>query len=222
MYNNVMFRFFVLLLMISTTIHVKGQVTIGSDLAPERAAVLDIKTKEGPGGTETTTLGGLLLPRVTLTDQNNLTVFGIQPDDQTQKMLHRGLMVYNLGGQGGMDEGVYVWDGGLWQKASPSSSAKTPQFFYMPSIEIEATQQGTFSKNLYTAYKNQFSNPKASSTSVPLPVYANATDLHYYITDYDTNVFSNISVDANGLMTYTVLNAPTDGFAFINIIFVPK
>ncbi|WP_294302081.1 hypothetical protein [uncultured Chryseobacterium sp.] len=97
-----------------------------------------------------------------------------------------------------------------------------PKFFYMPSILFDTTTLGAKTKDLYQLYYDQFTSPQVSSTgaSGKIPVLGK-NDLEYYITYYDTNTFSNVSIDASGFMNYTVSNNATDA-SFMNIVFVVK
>lgn len=97
-----------------------------------------------------------------------------------------------------------------------------PKFFYMPSVLFDTTTLGTKTKDLYQLYFDQFNTPAVSSagSSGKVPVLGKK-DLEYYITYYDTAVFSNVSIDANGLMSYTVNSDATDS-SFMNIVFVVK
>ncbi|WP_294240922.1 hypothetical protein [uncultured Chryseobacterium sp.] len=99
---------------------------------------------------------------------------------------------------------------------------RMPKFFYMPSILFDTTTLGAKTKDLYQLYYDQFNTPQVSSTgaSGKIPVLGK-NDLEYYITYYDTNVFTNVSIDANGFMNYTVTNNATDA-SFMNIVFVVK
>ncbi len=101
-------------------------------------------------------------------------------------------------------------------------SLTMPKFFYMPSISFDTTTMGTSTKDLYQLYYNQFTTPQVKSTGSlgKVPVLGK-TDLEYYITYYDTNVFSNVSIDGNGVMTYNVISNASDS-SFINIVFVVK
>lgn len=97
-----------------------------------------------------------------------------------------------------------------------------PKFFYMPSILFDTTSLGARSKDLYQLYYNQFTTPQVFSAgaSGKIPVLGR-NDLEYYITYFDTNVFTGVTVDANGVMNYTVSNNATDA-SFMNIVFVVK
>lgn len=213
--------------------NLKAQVTIGSSLEPEKAAILDIKDKKNetnPNELETADLGGLLLPRVNLNDITKFDIFSTvhenDGDIATQKKRHTGLMVYNLNEAPlkNLEKGIYVWNGEKWEK---SSFVRRVNFFYMPSIKVEAPNSGYEGRiELYKEYKKQFEQPVAKSTGAPasIPFYAAESDLYYYISDWDTSVFdvNNSTIDENGVFEYKIINPPTEGISFINIILVVK
>ncbi len=100
-----------------------AQVTVGSDLSPERAALLDLKSQVPDTDNATTDEGGLLLPRVKLVDRSTLEPFigTTDPDwinDATSqvKKKHTGLVVYNITNDATADlaSGFYYWNGVLW------------------------------------------------------------------------------------------------------------
>ena len=99
-------------------------------------------------------------------------------------------------------------------------------WFYMPSINISTEGAPNKTLDLYEEFKKQFSTPKVASAGAPAAIIATTnlpakTDLYYYITDYDTNVLSNVSVSADGVMTYTVAGSP-EPTSYVNIVFVLK
>lgn len=99
-----------------------------------------------------------------------------------------------------------------------------PNIFYPPSIVVDASSNGTGRTiNLYTQYTAQFATPAVASAGAPaaIPTYA-ASDLYYYVTEFDTNVFANVSVNTSGVMTYDVIAAPADYNSLINVVFVVK
>ncbi|MBK5719589.1 hypothetical protein JGH11_01760 [Dysgonomonas sp. Marseille-P4677] len=212
----IIFYFFV------TTID--AQITIGSNIPPGKAAILDLK-ELSTSENEITASKGLLLPRVGLLNIHSLAplVSTDEEDYETLKISHKGLVVYNINVQENQNltQGVYTWNGSKWKKSA--GYRDTRDFFYMPSIPINTTEPGTKTLDLYTLYKNQFSSPKSISEGAPasIPFYANATDLYYYVTDYDATVFSNVSISANGIMTYTIINAASS-YSYINIVFLIK
>jgi len=206
----------------------RAQVTIGSDLPPEKAAILDVKTMIGGEGGVSSQAGGILLPRIEIDTVTNLSVFpglsGIDNDEQKKK--HKGLVVYNINTdhEQNVEEGIYVWSGVRWEK---STFRERINFFYMPSIMIPTNTAGTQTPiDLYAKYKEQFGTPLVKSTGAPaaIPFYLNRSELYYYITDFDKTVFdeANISINADGILNYKVLNESVDGSSYINIVFVVK
>jgi hypothetical protein len=210
----------------------KGQVTIGSDIAPLEGVLLDIKTKAGTAGLGDATTdaagGGLGLPRVALTSVSSLAPF--LPSATSAQMKDRtGLMVYNISNTSPFKAGVYVWDGEKWNVAG-----RGVKWFYMPSVNVTITSTGTGKTfDLYNAYKNQFTKQGnatwASNNSnlsyVPSPentgLYA-STELDYIITYYDQVVFNNVSVSNSGMLTYDVNTLNTTPKTYFNVVFVVK
>ena len=97
-----------------------AQVTIGSVDPPETAALLDFKTQApDPVTNVTTEQGGMLLPRVELTDRYSLEPF---IDDLfvtlNDKRRHTGLTVFNVTENHTADliSGLYYWNGVIWMR----------------------------------------------------------------------------------------------------------
>jgi hypothetical protein len=203
-----LFLLFAITLTVITTSGIKAQVTIGSNAEPDINAVLDLQSASK----------GLLLPRVALTATNN-------PSPTSAHTA--GLTVYNtatspveVAFEYYVSPGLYYNDGTKWIRMALGSS----NWFYMPSVSFNTTVSGTgLTKNLYNLYYTQFHTPMVKSTGAPasVPYIPAATDFYYYITEYDTNVFSNISINANGVMTYDVIGSAND-CSYINIVFVLK
>jgi len=110
------------------------------------------------------------------------------------------------------------------QAIAPITS-KAARIFYPPSIAVDASINGSFSINLYTQYTAQFGTPTVASTGAPsaVPTYA-ATELYYYVTYADPTVFNTgtMSIDANGVLSYTIIGQPTDYNSLINVVFVVR
>lgn len=107
-------------------------------------------------------------------------------------------------------------------------TSRNGRVFYPPSIQIDASTNGTFTRNLYQEYVNQYSGAgiirsEIAGTPAPdIPVYA-VDELYYYVTFADPAVFSNISIDGTtGIMTYTIVGQPVDFNSLINVVFVVK
>lgn len=133
-------------------------------------------------------------------------------------------------------------DGNVQWTATPTSM--TPKFFYMPAVIFDTSVNGTnLKRNLYLEYKGQFANQQfvpntttggslntgtpsgtfVASAGAPaaVPILPEATDMYYYITYYDTTVFANVSIDANGVLTYDIIGSGTAA-SYMNIVFVVK
>lgn len=187
---------------------INAQVTIGSNAEPNANAVLDLQSSTK----------GLLLPRLALTRTDNAAPLSAHT---------AGMTVYNTATSDDsvpfeyyVSPGLYYNDGTKWVRLPMGYT----NWFYMPSVAFDTSISATgLTKNLYTLYYNQFHTPLVKSTGAPasVPYIPAATDLYYYITDYDTNVFRNVSINASGVMTYDV-NATATDCSFINIVFVLK
>ncbi|WP_343488471.1 hypothetical protein [Allomuricauda sp. d1] len=120
------------------------------------------------------------------------------------------------------------------QAITPITSA-SGRIFYPPSIAIDASTNGTSSVDLYQEYINQFA-PTASpytdtfvaSAGAPgIPIYGR-TELYYYVTYADPDVFGNgtavqnMSIDANGVLSYEIFDQPADYNSLINVVFVVR
>jgi hypothetical protein len=184
-----------------------AQVTIGANTTPDANAILDLQSN---------TNKGLLMPRVALTATNNPAPTSAHT---------AGMTVYNTAttsANNGYDvsPGFYYNDGTKWVRMPLGYT----NWFYMPSISFDTSTSGTGrTKDLYALYYGQFHAPSVKSTGAPtsVPYIPAATDFYYYITAYDGTVFSNITINASGLMTYDVIDSATD-CSYINILFVLK
>jgi len=111
------------------------------------------------------------------------------------------------------------------------NSLKASRVFYPPSIAVDASTNGTFTIDLHAQYTAQFGGPTVVSAGAPatVPTYA-ADELYYYVTFADPLVFDTTStsgptemrIDADGMLTYTVIAQPADFNALINVVFVVK
>lgn len=230
---------------------VQAQVTVGSNNAPAKAALLELKNREASNPTSVTDKtnvtsdekgGGLGLPRVWLENKKNLMPFIPADADWNSnkdgiKHKHAGLMVYNINVSDGttpadetFSQGIYVWDGTQWTKMIDGTAKK---YFYIPAFNIRL-EKGTGKEcNLYNEYKKQFTkagNPLFVSSNdalnrVPSPetnrLY-NPNELDYAITYYDKNIIENVQVNANGLMTFDVISLDTSADSFLNVVFIVK
>ena len=127
-----------------------------------------------------------------------------------------GAVIYNT-----QDSCLQVYDGGEW---SCVSSNKKMNWFYAPSILIDADSLvNNDSIDLHAEYLTQFGSPMFKNSSAPsfIPTY-DATDLHYYVTYYDTSVMHIDSLSDSGVLHYDITSVPSDFYTQINIVFVIK
>lgn len=205
-----------------------AQVKIGgTDGTPNANAMLEVEA----------TNKGMLLPRVALVATNNAAPLSAHV---------RGIIVYNttVNAVNGLELGLYQNDGTQWKRliAQGDQALGGVKFFYMPSIVFNTSAAATgLKRNLYAEYKAQFtgktfvmdanggtvtataSTKFVKSTGAPaeIPNIPAATDLYYYVTDYDGTALANLTIDANGILTYDVIGTGTD-YSFVNIVFVVK
>ena len=196
-----------------------AQVTIGSGNPPSKFSLLDLDTSIGKKA--------LHLPRLTTADAENLVK---STSTNSDKALAAGLFIYNVD-----SNCIELWDGSAWR-----SFCENTRWFYMPSIVIDVTTSGTFSRDLHLEYKKQFADTDDASTPTNSPtagttlvksdmnapnpfnkIYA-ANELYFYVTGYDAAVFSNLSITSAGVLTYTVNAANVTGATYMNIVFVIK
>ncbi|AJA70819.1 MULTISPECIES: hypothetical protein [Myroides] len=159
---------------------------------------------------------GLLLPRVALTETTKANPLSAHVS---------GMTVYNTATVADVVPGFYYNDGSKWQQMVTTDN-KAVKFFYMPTITFDTSVLGDGTKELYEEYKKQFtmqSGNAVKSTSAPavIPHFPAASDLYYYVTDFDSAVFSDIVIDDNGVMTYKIIGNGTPT-SIMNIVFVVK
>lgn len=107
------------------------------------------------------------------------------------------------------------------------NTATSSRIFYPPAIAIVADAVVTNQTlDLHQTYVDLFGGTDPSfvkSTSAPttIPTYGE-DDLYYYVLNYDTDIFENVSLDDNGVLTYDIKAVATDNCSFINVVFVVK
>lgn len=218
-----------------------AQVTIGSGESPEEGALLDLKqdvtASNFPVGVTATK--GILLPRVYLEKASSLQplVKETDPDYINLKKSHKGVIVYNVNTNPddisglGKNGGIYQWNGEKWMRLltprpNNAISGSVSKFISLPIFELQTAPLGTYTKNLYAIYSNNIGasspprNPAATNIKIEDPLKS-SRKLYYYVTDYDKDTFANISIDIDGLMTYSVIAAPTSR-TYINLVILYK
>ena len=172
-----------------------NKVGIGTN-TPDQTSILDVNS----------TSKGALIPRMTAAQRTAITnpATGLLVYDTTRKCLSQQVGTPNA------PDWVCI-------------SGNVVRFFYLPSLNIDTSSKGTGrSVDLYQSYKNQFSSPVVSSPGASgIPYFESASDLEYYVTDYDTSVLSNLSINSNGVLTYDVIGNAS-ACSFINVVLVVK
>ena len=206
-------------------LNISAQVTIGSGEEPVRAALLELKDRKPETDNVTSKSGGLVLPRVKLTNRKTLDPFIDSANDPEWKSSdqnivkklkdnHAGLIVYNLSvsdpGQANEDlilkQGVYIWDGTEWNISEGGEANGSENFFYMPAFNLPLSRDPdeAMEFDLYGEYERQFTktaqntsfiSSKAGMTFIPK---FGRDKLEYVVTDYDASVLKEISIDASG------------------------
>ncbi|MDR0834934.1 MAG: Ig-like domain-containing protein [Candidatus Symbiothrix sp.] len=137
---------------------VTAQVAIGGDGSVTTGAVLDLSQQ----GAAT---GGLLLPQVTLTAEN------ANPFGEGESLeLPDGLMVYNLGGNGNLDAGLYVLQGGLWKPAGSGGGG-------IPVISVSVIPSDPFSLGVGKTQQMNFTTYPPNATYSSMSWKSDNTDV---------------------------------------------
>jgi hypothetical protein len=110
---------------------------------------------------------------------------------------------------------------------------KSGEAIWLPSFNLtwDADTTNEQTVDLYETYKNTF-RPDPSPTSyfsstgsiVPVPDHTEdvATDFHYVITEFDSNVILLLSLDADGKLTYKTRTPVPPVTSFMNVLLVRK
>lgn len=128
-----------------------AQVTIGSSLPPNRLSLLDMKENE-PDASNVNSSRGLGLPRVKLTDKQNLfpmfsgdTEYGSNTNGKkdTEDAAHTGLVVYNLNKCDNFGLGAYVWTGKGWEPLAKVNIMQPPNISLTTATQSERIDNNT-------------------------------------------------------------------------------
>ncbi|MDR0428357.1 MAG: hypothetical protein LBH12_07105, partial [Dysgonamonadaceae bacterium] len=126
----------------------RAQVTIGANIDPNEGSLLDLK--EYPSNQSANSTKGLGMPRVNLSDWNELAPILSNPDAK-DKRDHIGLVVYNMPGKSWMLPGIYVWDGAKWAGINVENTVEPPYatcdpLYYKPDatkyVDIDVDEDG--------------------------------------------------------------------------------
>lgn len=205
-----------------------AQVTIGIGHAPAEGALLQLKENEVNDDSENATKG-LVLPRVFLTDVNNLyPMFLADPKkpgsganaayQQTKAMLdktHCGLLVYNTNDSPPFRKGLYMWTGSQWM----TSDGLTPPWL----ISDTGSQPVVATEHLHDIYR--MGHVTIGSDAAPDPsaifnaVSSNKGVLLPRVTLTANNDNMTIPNPTEGVMVYNTgknSSFPTSGYMYWN------
>lgn len=199
--------------------YLNASVTIGSVDAPNSDALLDLQQSNGKSNK------GLLLPRVALSSTSS-------PNPMTSHI--EGMAIYNIATVSDVTPGYYYNDGTKWVRSGSDKSEKGTTFS-MPSTILPTSvydpaynsSSNSFTVDLYDIYQKQYTLSDATSSSkspssTPLNVIAK-NKLDYFVTYFDNQVFKNVKINDNGVLTYELKSGYViSEKTFMNIIFKIK
>lgn len=144
---------------------------------------------------------GLLIPRVTTANLPSSPANGLIVYNTTENCLQQ-----NTGTSGSPN----------WESLV-TESASTVKSFYPPAYALDITATGAGSFNIYNHYATTYANASSNGISV----YP-SNELDFVVLNFDNSVFSSVTINSSGLMSYNVTALPTDNKALINVLFVVK
>lgn len=195
-----------------------AQVTLGSGIAPNRTAMLEIKTRQANSVINTvgdedniSANGGILLPRVKLVSTHTLEPFikvndtiWTKPDRRKEICMSTvGLMVYNIntiGDGSSIYPAIYTWDGVKWS-TSQINPSKT-------EIEVQPKP--------FSFYEKGDETPVPLTFKVSGAPGVNITYQWYQVTG--NNVHVRVGTKIGGRGTINGTGANTDSFTPTGII----
>ena len=112
---------------------------------------------------------------------------------------------------------------GVLKTNSAANLVTRSKIFYPPAVPVNIAATGTgFTLDLHQEYVNLYGTPAVTSPgAAALPTFSE-TELDYYVLSFDNTVFSNVLVDANGVLTYDVVSVPPSSTAYFNVVFQVK
>jgi len=223
--------FVILAFVVMGITHSVAQVTIGTIDKPH--ATLDVRSN----GTTTNSSDGILAPKLTgdqLAGKTDAT-YGADQDGALIYVTEAASPANQTGRNVNLTTpGYYYFQ---YDATTPANSIWVPvgkskaEWFYMPPSLIDTDAGSHKQINLWSRYNQSITSMATtppltikSSNSPDLSTFCpalTANDYYYYVVGYDTELFSNITINSQGVMTYDSSGNVTDD-SFINIIFVRK
>ncbi|SBW01522.1 hypothetical protein [uncultured Dysgonomonas sp.] len=200
------------LILLILTLNINAQVTVGSNVPPNKGSILDLKEESSVNANSTR---GLALPRVNLTNESRL--YPMFPDNYTDLTLnstHIGLTVYNVNPCEPFGKGVFVWNGSKWEPIG----ALPP--IYKPANPILGGQQiciGTSTTLTYTPddpeyevkwYDQPSGGTATTGTSLNTGIL-NANKSYYLALEHKSGLSCGISNRTEVIVAVVDLTQPT-------------
>ncbi|GAB6007416.1 fibrobacter succinogenes major paralogous domain-containing protein [Dysgonomonas reticulitermitis] len=220
-------------------LQLQAQVTIGSGIEPRRAALLDLKTQQGSASITTvadpdnmtSNKGGLLLPRVSLTDIFKLDPLMTDAEVTAEeaaapgfKLRLAGLMVYNINDNSTtLYPAVYTWNGMGWVTSqlntAVSSIVSQPEKFSfyetgaeygtVKQLKFEVSGPGTWTYQWYQITGSNMHVRIGKPVGEPGTIYPNTTDAEtdgstgeYFTPNAVLKHFTHTYADNNGFYRF--------------------
>ncbi|MDR0506252.1 MAG: hypothetical protein LBH32_05500 [Dysgonamonadaceae bacterium] len=177
-WNLKIIPFFIMILCVA---NIYSQVTIGSNVTPEKGAIIDIKQKDSnpdplnrvEGDLENSTKG-LLIPRVYLIKYDSLApLYTSPPATDVEKLKATGMVVYNLNRSliAGIEDGFVQWNGKEWTAYSGGAALSDFSIIDCDSITVN----GYYSKmSPLSSMSHTLTVPVDVKRSGHYNIYANA------------------------------------------------
>ncbi|MEN1785223.1 MAG: hypothetical protein AAGF77_08805 [Bacteroidota bacterium] len=112
---------------------------------------------------------------------------------------------------------------GVLKTATTATIAPMANVFTPPAVPVSITITETGrTLDLHQTYLDFYSSPLVSNPSAgSLPTYTES-ELDYFVLDYDTAVFSNVTLNDAGLLTFDIISVPPSNTADFTVVFKVK
>lgn len=134
-----------------------------------------------------------------------------------------------------INTGYYYFDGTIWRRLSYNTEQIYLPSFNLPLPIVTEPDDPNQEYDIYpNVYQKQFVKPLATAPAseqtfvssnpnlTQIPDLYRADQLDYVITYYDNTIINDVSISANGILSYKVLNTNPSNTSFINIVLVVK
>ena len=195
----------------ATSNEIHAQITIGSDIPPNKGTLLDLK-EHAPNAQNITATKGLLMPRVELKSENSLEGIATGITSNEEKKKHTGLVVYSTTSTSQKTcPGLFVWNGDKWTPLYPYSYETCPITFDTEGNAYHYKKYG----NLYWFTSNLRSIMKSKTEPIDTNnIYANIENRNVAITS-STDLNQKVNYTENGQSVSLSLSDFATKFGFL-------